>query len=253
MCGPPNPLTGVGCSFHITGDGAAAAGPGSVEAGGGVTNALGGAGSLSPPNWDAVGIYSCTGRLPAGHPRLADRRRSGPLRAVSTPRVPDPRRRSSGKYRAPLGPSPPREGSGARRRPGSEGKSLPNSRFGRVEAGYPLARDRSCSSTLALASRAKGRGLIDLGFLAVVHPFDQSIVPRVFAGSLCLRAPSAFAVHHTEGDAMGGLAQEQGSGSSVDKGFGFITPMNSGKGRVRAPQHDPGRRPQVACREGRQR
>jgi hypothetical protein len=61
MCGPPNPLTGeVGCSFHITGDGAAAAGPGSVEAGGGVTNAVGGAGSLSPPNWDAVGIYSCT-------------------------------------------------------------------------------------------------------------------------------------------------------------------------------------------------
>jgi Ca2+-binding RTX toxin-like protein len=61
MCGPPNPLTGVGCSFHITGDGADAPGPGSVESGGGgVTNVLGGAGSLSPPNWDALGVYSCT-------------------------------------------------------------------------------------------------------------------------------------------------------------------------------------------------
>jgi Ca2+-binding RTX toxin-like protein len=61
MCGSPNPLTGaVGCNFHITGDGADEPGPGSVEGGGGVTDVLGGAGSLSPPDWDALGLYSCT-------------------------------------------------------------------------------------------------------------------------------------------------------------------------------------------------
>ena len=61
MCGPSNPLTGVGCNFHITGDGAdevTVASP--VESGGGVTNVLGVANALSPPNWDAQGIYSCT-------------------------------------------------------------------------------------------------------------------------------------------------------------------------------------------------
>jgi RTX calcium-binding nonapeptide repeat (4 copies) len=62
MCGPANPLTGeVGCSFHITGDGAdevTVASP--VEAGGGVTNVLGVANALSPPNWDALGGYTCT-------------------------------------------------------------------------------------------------------------------------------------------------------------------------------------------------
>jgi hypothetical protein len=58
MCSPAPDV--LGCSFHITGDGADAAGPGSVEGGGGVTNVLGGAGSLSPPNWDAFGGYTCT-------------------------------------------------------------------------------------------------------------------------------------------------------------------------------------------------
>jgi RTX calcium-binding nonapeptide repeat (4 copies) len=62
MCGPANPLTGeVGCSFHITGDGAdevTVASP--VEGGGGVTNVLGVANALSPPNWDALGGYTCT-------------------------------------------------------------------------------------------------------------------------------------------------------------------------------------------------
>ena len=62
MCGPANPVTGeVGCSFHFTGDGADAAGPGNVESGNdSVTSVLGGAGSLSPPAWDAIGIYTCT-------------------------------------------------------------------------------------------------------------------------------------------------------------------------------------------------
>jgi hypothetical protein len=61
MCGSPNPLTGeVGCSFQITGDGADAPGPGSVEGSGGVSNVIGGAGSLMPPNWDALGGYTCT-------------------------------------------------------------------------------------------------------------------------------------------------------------------------------------------------
>jgi Ca2+-binding RTX toxin-like protein len=60
MCLPANPVTDVACNFHITGDGADAAGPGSVEGGGGVTNVTGGAGSLSPPNWDAFGGYTCT-------------------------------------------------------------------------------------------------------------------------------------------------------------------------------------------------
>lgn len=62
MCGPTNPLTGeVGCSFHISGDGADAAGPGSVEGdGAGVTNVVGVAGSLIAPNWDAAGTYTCT-------------------------------------------------------------------------------------------------------------------------------------------------------------------------------------------------
>jgi hypothetical protein len=60
MCGSPNPLTGeVGCSFQITGDGADEQGPGSVEGSGGVSNVVGGAGSLSPPAWDAFGGYSC--------------------------------------------------------------------------------------------------------------------------------------------------------------------------------------------------
>jgi hypothetical protein len=50
----------LGCSFQITGDGADAAGPGSVTGGGGVTNVVGVAGSLMPPNWNAVGGYTCT-------------------------------------------------------------------------------------------------------------------------------------------------------------------------------------------------
>jgi Ca2+-binding RTX toxin-like protein len=59
MCSPAPDL--LGCSFHITGDGADAPGPGSVESGGGgVTNVVGGAGSLMPPNWDALGGYTCT-------------------------------------------------------------------------------------------------------------------------------------------------------------------------------------------------
>jgi Ca2+-binding RTX toxin-like protein len=58
MCSPRPDL--LGCSFHITGDGADAAGPGSVEGSGGVTNVLGAAGSLIPPNWDALGGYTCT-------------------------------------------------------------------------------------------------------------------------------------------------------------------------------------------------
>jgi hypothetical protein len=58
MCSPQPAL--LGCSFHITGDGADAAGPGSLSRGGGITNVLGVAGSLSPPNWDALGGYTCT-------------------------------------------------------------------------------------------------------------------------------------------------------------------------------------------------
>ena len=60
-CGPANPLTGeVGCFVHITGDGADAGG-GTVEpGGGGVTNAGGVALSINAPNWDALGLYSCT-------------------------------------------------------------------------------------------------------------------------------------------------------------------------------------------------
>jgi Ca2+-binding RTX toxin-like protein len=59
MCSPAPDL--LGCSFHITGDGADAPGPGTVESGGGgITNVLGGAGSLMPPNWDALGGYTCT-------------------------------------------------------------------------------------------------------------------------------------------------------------------------------------------------
>jgi RTX calcium-binding nonapeptide repeat (4 copies) len=50
----------LGCSFHITGDGADQAGPGTVDNGSGVTNVVGAAGSLSPPNWDALGGYTCT-------------------------------------------------------------------------------------------------------------------------------------------------------------------------------------------------
>jgi Ca2+-binding RTX toxin-like protein len=57
-CSPAPEL--LGCSFHITGDGADAPGPGSVDKGGGVTNVVGGAGSLSPPAWDALGGYTCT-------------------------------------------------------------------------------------------------------------------------------------------------------------------------------------------------
>jgi hypothetical protein len=60
MCGPLNPLTGeVGCFAHITGDGADA-GAGTVEGGGGVTNALGLSVSINAPNWDALGLYTCT-------------------------------------------------------------------------------------------------------------------------------------------------------------------------------------------------
>jgi Ca2+-binding RTX toxin-like protein len=57
-CSPAPEL--LGCSFHITGDGADAPGPGSVDKGGGVTNVVGGAGSLSPPAWDPLGGYTCT-------------------------------------------------------------------------------------------------------------------------------------------------------------------------------------------------
>jgi hypothetical protein len=57
-CSPAPEL--LGCNFHITGDGADAAGPGSVDKGGGVTNVVGAAGSLSPPAWDALGGYTCT-------------------------------------------------------------------------------------------------------------------------------------------------------------------------------------------------
>jgi Ca2+-binding RTX toxin-like protein len=49
----------LGCSFHITGDGADA-GAGTVEGGGGVTNVFGLALSISAPNWDALGGYTCT-------------------------------------------------------------------------------------------------------------------------------------------------------------------------------------------------
>jgi Ca2+-binding RTX toxin-like protein len=59
-CGPDIPLVGVGCLFQVTGDGADAPGPGSVEGGSGVTNVVGVAGSLVPPNWNAGGTYSCT-------------------------------------------------------------------------------------------------------------------------------------------------------------------------------------------------
>lgn len=61
MCGPLFPLTGeVTCGFQITGDGADAPGPGSVEGGGGLTNVVGVAGSLIPPDWNAGGVYTCT-------------------------------------------------------------------------------------------------------------------------------------------------------------------------------------------------
>jgi Ca2+-binding RTX toxin-like protein len=60
-CLPPNPLTGeVLCTFQMTGDGADAAGPGTVEGSGGVTTVLGVAGSLMPPDWNAGGTYLCT-------------------------------------------------------------------------------------------------------------------------------------------------------------------------------------------------
>jgi RTX calcium-binding nonapeptide repeat (4 copies) len=49
----------LGCSFHITGDGADA-GAGTVEGGGGVTNVFGLALSINAPNWDALGGYTCT-------------------------------------------------------------------------------------------------------------------------------------------------------------------------------------------------
>jgi Ca2+-binding RTX toxin-like protein len=52
-------LTG-GCFIHITGDGADAA-TGTLQGSGGVTNVVGLALSISQPNWDAVGIYQCTG------------------------------------------------------------------------------------------------------------------------------------------------------------------------------------------------
>jgi Ca2+-binding RTX toxin-like protein len=58
MCSPQPAV--LGCSFQVAGDGADAAGPGSVEGGGGVTTVLGTAGSLNPPDWDAVGAYTCT-------------------------------------------------------------------------------------------------------------------------------------------------------------------------------------------------
>jgi Ca2+-binding RTX toxin-like protein len=57
MCSPLPDL--LGCSFHITGDGAEAGG-GMVEGGGGVTNAAGVALSVNAPNWDALGGYTCT-------------------------------------------------------------------------------------------------------------------------------------------------------------------------------------------------
>jgi hypothetical protein len=50
----------LGCIFLITGTGADAAGPGSVEGGGGVTVLVGLAGSLIPPDWNAAGTYTCT-------------------------------------------------------------------------------------------------------------------------------------------------------------------------------------------------
>jgi Ca2+-binding RTX toxin-like protein len=59
MCSPlPDVL---GCSFHITGDGADA-GAGTVERGatGGVTQVFGLALSINAPNWDALGGYTCT-------------------------------------------------------------------------------------------------------------------------------------------------------------------------------------------------
>jgi Ca2+-binding RTX toxin-like protein len=57
-CSPQPAL--LGCNFHIAGDGADTAGPGTIERSGGVTSVLGTAGSLIPPNWDAVGGYTCT-------------------------------------------------------------------------------------------------------------------------------------------------------------------------------------------------
>ena len=60
MCSPATADV-LGCTFHITGDGAdevTVASP--VEGGGGVTNVLGVANALSPPNWDALGGYTCT-------------------------------------------------------------------------------------------------------------------------------------------------------------------------------------------------
>jgi Ca2+-binding RTX toxin-like protein len=52
-------LTG-GCFIHITGTGADAT-TGTLQGSGGVTSVVGLALSISPPNWDAVGIYQCTG------------------------------------------------------------------------------------------------------------------------------------------------------------------------------------------------
>jgi Ca2+-binding RTX toxin-like protein len=57
MCSPVPDV--LGCSFHITGDGADA-GAGAVEGGGGVTNVLGLGLSINAPNWDALGGYTCT-------------------------------------------------------------------------------------------------------------------------------------------------------------------------------------------------
>lgn len=56
-CSPAPDL--LGCSFHITGDGADA-GVGTVEGGGGVTNVLGLSLSINAPDWDALGGYTCT-------------------------------------------------------------------------------------------------------------------------------------------------------------------------------------------------
>jgi cold shock protein len=58
----------------------------------------------------------------------------------------------------------------------------------------------------------------------VEHPFDQSSAPRF--RSRCLRAPSAFAVHPHGGTEM---ATGTVKWFSDEKGFGFITPDDSGK------------------------
>jgi hypothetical protein len=55
-----DPLGLLGCTFIISGTGADAPGPGTVEGRGGVTNVVGVAGSLIPPDWNAVGTYTCT-------------------------------------------------------------------------------------------------------------------------------------------------------------------------------------------------